>query len=170
MRKYILLFIALCLHGLARGQTDSYSGYYWFDNQQGKVQASPVLQGSFEVDASSLSDGLHSFHYVVSMNDGGMSSPFTSYFMRTSISNITMKGFYWFDNDTDIHETMVTNGTFEVDASSLSDGFHRFHYQALQANGAISTQKTSYFLKTAQVNPDDELSCICQCTKDSLNM
>ena len=73
----------------------------------------------------------------------------------------TIKGYYWFDTQTDVHEVAVTNGTFEVDASSLSDGFHRFHYQALLSSGTTSKPVASFFLKTAQVNADDELNCIC---------
>ena len=58
MRKYILLLIAFCLYGLARGQTSDLMGYYWFDGQQGKPFVLPTAQGSFDVDASSLSEGL----------------------------------------------------------------------------------------------------------------
>ena len=231
MRRHLILFLLLCLHGLARGKTEGYSSYYWFDRQQGKVQTSPMLQGSFDVDAATLSDGIHTFHYLVKMDDGTISSPVYSYFLKATnmassgqitclciidgelvhhellpnkggtihwnlnVSHIaeglhqlqinalkadgalsgslhnyfvkvpktdtTIKGYYWFDEETDAHEAAVINGTFEVDASSLSDGFHRFYYQALQANGVTSMPSTSYFLKTAQVNPDDELTCIC---------
>lgn len=161
MRRYLLLYLLLCLYGLARGQTDGYSSYYWFDFQQGKPQTSPVVQGSFDVDVATLADGLHAFHYVVAMQDGGISSPITSYFMKGSQDDVTVKGYYWFDDETEVRDAMVTNGTFEVDASSLSDGFHRFYYQALQANGVTSTPSISYFLKAAQVDSDGELTCIC---------
>ena len=231
MRKYIILFIALCLHGLARGQTDSYSSYYWFDSQQGKVQTSPVLQGSFDVDATALADGIHTFHYLVKKDDGVVSLPVYAYFLKATSTaatgqitclctidgelvhhelmpaeggtihwnlnvndiadglhqvqidaiaadgamsgsqhgffvkvpkaDTTIKGYYWFDEETDAREVSVAKGTFEVDASSLSDGFHQFHYYVLQANGVSSLPSANYFLKTAQVNPDDELTCIC---------
>lgn len=231
MRKYIILFIALCLHGLARGQTDNYSSYYWFDSQQGQVQTSPVLQGSFDVDAATLDDGIHTFHYLVKKDDGAISLPVHTYFLKATNSapsgqitclctidgelvhhelipaeggtihwnlnvndiadglhqvqidaiaadgamsgsqhgffvkvpkaDTTIKGYYWFDEETDAREVSVAKGTFEVDASSLSDGFHQFHYYVLQANGVSSLPSTNYFLKTAQVNPDDELTCIC---------
>ena len=161
MRRFILLFMALCLYGLARGQTEGYSSYYWFDFQQGKPQTSPVVQGSFDVDVAALADGLHAFHYVVAMKDGGISSPVISYFMKGSQDDATVKGYYWFDDETEVRDAMVTNGTFEVDASSLSNGFHRFYYQALQANGVTSTPSISYFLKAVQVESDGELTCIC---------
>lgn len=207
------------------------TAYYWFDSKQGKPQTSPMLQGSFDVDASSLSDGFHTFHYLVAKNDGSISSPTVSYFLKATntvslgkptclclvdgklvhkeqlpaeggaihwnldVGDIadglhvlqieamtsngalsgsrhsyfvkmpkaesTMKGYYWFDQETDVHEVSVTNGTFEVDASSLSDGFHRFHYQALHSDGSTSIPSASFFLKTAQVNAGDELNCIC---------
>ena len=294
-----MMFLLLCLHGLARGQTDGYScyywfdddyaslrtitsptdrwqiiadasglgeslhtihllvrdgegrqsnpmtqlfmhttelseqstAYYWFDSQQGKPQTSPMLQGSFDVDASTLADGIHTFHYLVAKSDGSISMPTVSYFLKaTSTASLGQptclclvdgklvhkeqlpanggaihwnldvggiadglhvlqiealsatgalsgsrhsyfvkmpktdgitKGYYWFDEETDVHEVAVTNDTFEVDASSLSDGFHRFHYQALHSNGTTSMPTASFFLKTAQVNVGDELNCIC---------
>ena len=161
MRKYILTLFLLCLHGLARGQTEGYSSYYWFDSQDGKPMTSPMLQGRFDVDASALADGLHFFHYLVAKNDGSISSPTISYFVKMPKTDGTMKGYYWFDTEADVHEVAVTNGTFEVDASRLSDGFHRFHYQALHSNGTTSMPSASFFLKTAQVNVGDELNCIC---------
>ena len=231
MRKYMITFILLCLHGLARGQTEDYNCYYWFDNEQGEPYTSPMVQGAFDVDASALDDGIHTFHYLVAKRDGNISSPTTSYFLKTAstvssgqptcicmidgkqvyrellsadggtihwdldASNLddglhvlqvvamtdngslsggyhsyfvkmpeadtTIKGYYWFDDENDVHETMLINGTFEVDASLLSDGFHRFYYQAKYNDGSTSTPSTSYFLKTAQVNVDDELNCIC---------
>ena len=229
MRKYILTFLLLCLHGLARGQTEGYScyywfdddlaslhsvtsptdswqmmadasglseslhtihimvrdsagrqslpktqlfmhtaklseqskAYYWFDNQTGKPQTSPMLQGSFDVDASTLTDGFHSFHYVVALDEGGIFTPIVTYFVKVPMVDDRMKGFYWFDEETNIHEAPVAYGTFEVDATSLSDGFHRFHYQAVNNNGTASASTTSFFLKTAQVSEGDMLNCIC---------
>ena len=231
MRKYMITFILLCLHGLARGQTEDYNCYYWFDNEQGEPYTSPMVQGAFDVDASALDDGIHTFHYLVAKRDGNISSPTTCYFLKTTstvssgqstcicmidgkqvyrellsadggtihwdlnASNLddglhvlqvvamtdngslsgsyhsyfvkmpeadtTIKGYYWFDDENDVHETTLINGTFEVDASLLSDGFHRFYYQAKYNDGSTSTPSTSYFLKTAQVNVDDELNCIC---------
>ena len=217
------------MHGLARGQTEGYNCYYWFDGQQGKVHISPKVQGLFDVDASMLSDGIHTFHCLAVMDNGGISMPIHTYFLKgtapsgqikclcsvdselvyhefvpaeggiihwnLNLSNIAeglhklqidalkvdgvmsdsqhcyfvklskadtaVKGYYWFDEETNVHEASVTNGKFDVDASSLSDGFHRFYYMALQENGSISIPSTCYFLKTANVNPDDELTCIC---------
>ncbi|MBQ7461892.1 MAG: hypothetical protein IJS63_06505 [Bacteroidaceae bacterium] len=226
-----MLFIALCLHGLARGQTEGYTGFYWFDYQQGKPQTSPVIQGSFDADVSALADGIHTFHYLVAKEGGAISMPVYTYFLKTTSTTSTeqitclctidgelvhhellpakggaihwslnvsdiadglhqvqidalaadgamtcsqhsffvkvpkadtaIRGYYWFDEETDAREAPITHGTFEVDASSLSDGFHQFHYYVLQANGVSSLPSANYFLKTAQVNPDDELTCIC---------
>ena len=120
--------------------------YYWFDSQQGKPQTSPMLQGSFDVDASTLTDGLHSFHYMVVKDNGYVSLPTVKYFVKMPKTDVTIKGYYWFDTQTDVHEVAVTNGTFEVDASSLSDGFHRFHYQALHSNGTTSMPTASLLM------------------------
>ncbi|MBO4551075.1 MAG: hypothetical protein J5733_10125, partial [Bacteroidaceae bacterium] len=161
MRKQLVIFLLLCLHGLARGQTEGYNCYYWFDSQNGKVLTAPMPQGLFDVDVSALSDGIHSFHCLTIDNNGIASPPVVRFFMKPPKADSVIQGYYWFDEETEVREATVSNGAFEVDASSLSDGFHRFHYRALQVNGGMSMISTSYFLKTAQVNPDDELTCIC---------
>ncbi len=161
MRKYVLMIFLLCLYGLARGQTSDYVGFYWFDNQQGTPTILPDVQGSFDIDASSLADGLHTFHYVVAKKDGGISLPSTNYFMKLSLSETSQKGYYWFDNETTPLEAPTPNGLFEVDASMLSDGFHQFSYIAIQENGGLAKPASCYFLKTAQIAENDSLTCIC---------
>ncbi len=161
MRKYILILFLLCLHGLARGQTSDYIGFYWFDNQQGTPTILPMVEGRFDIDASSLADGLHAFHYVVAKKDGGISQPSTSFFVKMPTSNTTVKGYYWFDNEAAAHEATTLNGMFEVDASMLSDGFHQFSYIATQYNGGLAKPASCYFLKIAQVAENDSLTCIC---------
>lgn len=145
----MLLFIALCLHGLARGQTSDYTSFYWFDNQQGKPTVLPTVDGTFDIDASALSDGLHAFHYIVAMKEGGLSAPFTSYFLKASQDEEPIKGFYWFDSQQGKPTVLPTvQGLFDLDVSSLSEGLHSFHYAAMKEDGGISTPYTGYFLKT----------------------
>lgn len=161
MRRHILLLILLCLCGLARGQTEGYSCYFWFDGQQGKPQTATVMQGSFDVDVTVLPEGIHTFHCLVIENDTAVSSPIVRYFMKSPKADTTIKGYYWFDEETNVREVTIYNGTFEVDASSLSDGLHQFHYQALQTDGTTSLPTSSYFLKTAQALTDEEFTCLC---------
>lgn len=161
IRKYILFLLLVCIHGLARGQTTEYTGFYWFDNEQRVPTVSPTVQGTFDVDASSLTDGLHTFHYIVAKKDGGISQPSTNYFVKMSSSSTSLKGFYWFDNEPTAYEATTLNGMFEVDASTLSDGFHQFSYIATQGNGGLAKPASCYFMKTAQVSEEDSLTCIC---------
>lgn len=161
MRKYAIIFLLLCLYGLARGQTTDYTGYYWFDNLQGKPTESPMLQGSFDVDVSFLGDGLHTFHYVVVKKDGSISQPSMNYFVKTTAEATSIDGYYWFDDEIEPHKSHTLNGMFEVDASDLSDGFHQFSYIATQNNGGLSRPTSCYFLKMAQIAEDDSLTCIC---------
>ena len=161
MLRHLIFFLLLCLHGLARGQTSDMTGFYWFDNHQGKPIVLPRVQGSFDIDASSLSDGVHSFHYAVIMEDGGMSSPYTGYFLKITSEDVSVKGFYKFDNESMVYEAPNLKGSFDVDVSSLSDGFHKFSFFAIQSDGGQSNPQTCYFLKIAQVLEDDSLTCLC---------
>ena len=66
MRKYAITFLLLCLHGLARGQTEGYSCYYWFDDDYASLRTvtSPTDSWQMMADASGLSESLHTIHLM----------------------------------------------------------------------------------------------------------
>ena len=232
MRKYALMLLLLCLHGMARGQTSGYDyfywfdedpatlqwgtsaasswqlaadasglneslhsvrivvvdekgrqsqpatrvfmhsndlsdkiqAYYWFDAQNGAPMKAEVLNGQFNVDVSSLSDGLHAFYYKAQTVNGKSSAIAIRYFIKKPLaaSIIPMQGFYWFDDEQIPRRNLSGSGdVFEVDATMLSDGFHQFHYMALQNGNTVSPASSNYFLKVAHVAEKDSLTCIC---------
>ena len=160
MRKLSFLVCLLCLYGLARGQTNDLTVFYWFNNQQNAPTAIPEGQSSFDIDVSSLSDGLHSFHCLAVQKDGGVSLPSTRYFLKVPSDEMSLKGYYWFDDEKAIHEVEVANGVFEVDCTSLSDGLHRIQLQMVMMTGAISKIYTSYFMRVTTSEEMGEMHCL----------
>ena len=67
MRKLLFTLLLVCLFGMARGQT---TALYWFDNQLEAANNVIVTGGSFEADATALSDGLHALHVQCVLSDG----------------------------------------------------------------------------------------------------
>lgn len=163
MRKYILIMLLLCWHGMARGQTSDYSYFYWFDNDASTLRSYQSSATSWQqmADADGLSEAMHTVHVVVSDGEGRMSQPITRYFMKYSDIVPETKVYYWFDNESMPRLASQGESAFLVDASALSDGFHLFHSIATQGNYAHSSLTSNYFLKTTQVNDGDSLSCLC---------
>lgn len=94
---------------------------------------------------------------------GRQSQPVSRYFatLPKVSGEEALTGYYWFDNETKPRgEVSGTSAVLSIDASSLTNGFHRFCYIAAQGNSAISTETHNYFLK---VGPEakDSLDCLC---------
>lgn len=140
--------MAFCLHLAARGQT-GYEYSYWFDNDLQTMQSGSSGSGSWQVqaDIGNLSESLHAIHLQVRDSEGNLSSPVTRYFVKSANKSAT-SGRYWFDDDIDHMQTSPqTQGTFDIDVSLLSEGFHSIHYQVIGVNGNTSAIASRYFYK-----------------------
>lgn len=165
MRKYILLFILSFFHVLSRGQTPidiDLSGIpepthaesikYWFDDDAESLSTSPLLNGSYTLDTSSLLDGLHTIHYQIVDDKGLVASPSTAIFMKISERSAEKQGTatqlnYWFDNLSSVASTSTVNGIMTLDVSSLLDGLHTIHYQITDDSGAKGYIESAIFMK-----------------------
>lgn len=163
MRKYIILYIALCLQVAARGQTIAdidLSGLpqpttakalrYWIDDDIGSVQTTDILNGLHTVDVSSLLDGLHTIHYQIIDSEDKVAAPYSGIFLKmdsnlSSTSASTLR--YWFDSNTEVYTCDANAGTQVLDVSSLLDGLHTIHYQVVDTEGAASYIASGIFLK-----------------------
>ena len=175
MRQYLLLIIALCLHIAARGQTIAslddldLSGLpqpttakqlrYWFDDDTDSVNTTPQLKGIMTLNASTLTEGMHTLHYQVVDNTNAVAGISSTLFMKMGSDNsetVTAKKLmYWFDDEADIKTVDVASGVQMLDASTLTDGLHTIHYQVLCSNGQMTSAQSSIFLR---VNVDTEIS------------
>ena len=142
---FIILLFGLC--SIARGQTS----YYWFDGQFDSRASSGISNGTITVDASTLSPGFHTLHYLYRTNKGVESPTFSrSFYVPRQTKGV--KGEYWFDNDFAGRTASTTlNGSITIDASSLSMGFHTLNYFQTDADGTMSTIYSQAFFVQKQI-------------------
>ena len=163
MRKYIILYIALCLHIAARGQTiadidlswlpqptQAMALRYWIDDDIGSMQTTSVLNGQHTVDVSLLLGGLHTIHYQIVDSEDKVSVPYSGIFlkMEESLSDTeaaTLR--YWFDDDAASVQAADYGSVQMLDVSSLLDGLHCIHWQLIDTDGSAASTASALFLK-----------------------
>lgn len=163
MRKYILL-IALCLHGLARGQTQGFSYLYWFDDDITTAGKGSTTSDAWqmEVDLSNLSESFHTIHLQVTDENNVSSTPVTRCFFLSREESVLTDGFYWFDNEAQARRVEGgIQGALTFDVTELQEGFHSLHYQVLRADGLYSQIETRCFYKVQSDQIVGQLTFMC---------
>lgn len=163
MRKYILL-IALCLHGLARGQTQGFSYLYWFDDDITTAEKGSTTSDAWqmEVDLSNLSESFHTIHLQVTDENNVSSTPVTRCFFLSREEGVLTDGFYWFDNEAQARRVEGDiQGALTFDVTELQEGFHSLHYQVLRADGLYSQIETRCFYKVQSDQIVGQLTFMC---------
>lgn len=139
-----------CLFLSARGQTE-YKYVCWFDDDLSTLQTGTSASDSWQmqVDVSGLKPAVHALHVQVSDEHDISSTPVTRFFMKDYREG-TVSGNYWFDDKVEqLHQTPSVQGAFDIDVSSLSDGFHTFFYQVGYPDGTMSPVAHRSFCKIA---------------------
>ena len=186
MRKFLMLFIALCLHSAARGQTWTYE--YWFDNDRSTLQTGTSDSGTFTInaDVSGLSENLHAVSIQVTGNGVSsyslqevavegqtynnvvvnrtvtsmLSAPLTRYFVKVPTGTPTVR---WWIDDEAATQSVTTGTTVSLDMNAVKEGFHMLHVQPEGTGGAWGTPRTYPFLKVlpapASLSGDDLMKC-----------
>jgi len=132
------------------------TGRYWFDNDYQNAKSCPN-DGTFLVDVSNLSAGIHVVNMTVGDSNGSFSVPVSRFFIKTIGGGGT--GRYWFDeNHQDIKKTLM-EGAFQVDVSMLTEGIHTFHFVGVSPNGSTTQMESRTFIKMAPLKNVDSLFC-----------
>lgn len=122
---------------------------YWFDDET-TLHTTDLANGEQMLDASELTDGLHTIHYQVLCDNGQMTPSASSVFLRMSINTETTVAKslrYWFDDEQTVVETSVNSEIKILDVARLPEGLHTIHYQLTDNNGIVSTPTTRFFFK-----------------------
>ena len=130
---------------------------YWFDDET-TIQNIEITDGVQILDASALTEGLHTLHYQVLCNNGMMTPAMSSLFMKVdNTQNTSPKGFrYWFDDDfSSVQVTNGINGTMSLDASHLTTGLHTVYYQIVENNDKVGTPVARIFFKDFDIMTED---------------
>lgn len=124
---------------------------YWFDDNSTdrKFISSSGIQ---MLDASNLTEGLHTLNYQVICSDGTPACIYTSIFMKTkgSLEEGNVKAsrlLYWFDDNTEIKHADMAQSIQLLDASELHDGLHTLHYQVQCENGDVTPVMSAIFMR-----------------------
>lgn len=129
---------------------------YWIDHHTAEVGRGGVENGlvDFNVDVSSLSDGIHTFSLRIRDDEDRWSIPYTRLFYK--VSKPQEQGVvvyeYYIDDETDKRTSVVTDGglvDFNVDVSSLSSGLHKLSLRTQDSGGRWSTPHIQYFYYVA---------------------
>ena len=166
MRRLILFAVAWLSLSLPSFAQESYVTLcqYWFDNDYNNPLSMDVEDGvaAMTVDASALTDGLHTLNYRVRDNLGAYSALHSWLFMKVvphaAIDYSATSLSYWLDNDQAHLTTLPVSGSsisFTADATTLDDGLHQIKYYVADAQGNRSNLQTWLFMKAA---PLDTLS------------
>ena len=108
---------------------------YWFDKNYSASQEvtldSSTLQ--FQIDATSLSKGLHSLNLHIQDTAGVWSSPRSFLFLHIpSVASANATYEYWFDdNESASQSGALTNGNLMLNASALPIGMHTLNLQCM---------------------------------------
>lgn len=163
MRKYQFLTILFCCLTLgARGltgladivdlsglpqQTETKWVRYWFDNDDSNATTTTDLTGSYNMEISSLCEGVHIMHFQAIDDQGVASIPSSKIFLKPFKQLTTKKVKYWFDDDSNITTTEDLGGIYELDVKNLVEGIHVVHYQTIDNNGAVGSTISKMFMK-----------------------
>lgn len=128
---------------------------YWIDGNEKQEVAVNGESVTFAVDASGMSEGLHTLNYQVMDSEGLYSSLQTWMFIRDALrdgqtENTIVSVEYWFDGKTDnIHTLSASKKSVNlaVDASALDYGFHTLSYRVKDARGNYCATETWAFFR-----------------------
>lgn len=142
MRSLLISVALLAAYATAQGQ-DDYRYRYWFD---GRDDAAVTVSGmAAGVDASMLTDNMHTLYMQVADGQGVWSSPVARLFIKTPTDGGPQL-VYWFDRESARRTLTAAGGGTALDAADLSEGFHTLQVQALGSSPSAARQ--AMFMKT----------------------
>ena len=145
MRRFLLILSCLMLCLALRSQS-LYTCRYWFDQNHEQASAA-TFSGDFfqmEVDAGTLTDGLHTLYLMVKDTTGTWCAPRHYLFYQTStevpVNPNDVVCYFWFDQDFEHKQTRpFGSGYFLLEADSLDAGLHVLNV-VLEGDGLTSAE------------------------------
>ena len=157
MKRQLLTILVCSLLSLAHvhAQKTVTALQYWTDEGSRTEMTISGEEAAFAVDASKLSEGLHTLSYRLKDSEGTYGPLQTWVFLRlktggTASEKKVSACQYWTD-DGNRTEVTANNGeaAFAVDASKLPEGLHTLNYRLKDSEGIYGPLQTWVFLRKA---------------------
>lgn len=121
---------------------------------------------SWELDVTSIPQGLHHMQVQAIDDEGVASRTFQSFFLRvpTTEEQGSMNCICWIDGQIFKHEKLPVHGgliNWVLDVTQLPQGLHFAQVQVVDDNGIASRTYQSFFLRDPTTEERGELNCIC---------
>ncbi len=172
MRKWFLTTLLLLNVIITIAQVNTLVSFeYWFDNNAASKIVLPISNGvesitiNEEIDASNLTDGLHTLNYRCKDEKGLWSSTSSHFFIKATPkadANLTVYE-YWFDSNSaqkttkSIESSGVVTINDAIDVNVLPDGLHSINLRCKDSNGQWSSTITQFFIKQEQRNDNSHI-------------
>ena len=129
---------------------------YWFDNDQNSMQNGSLGNGTFLLDVSGLTTGMHTIHIMV--KDENHSATRDYLFIKTEVLGDIIYH-CWFDDDTSTEQTgAIGDGNILLDVSGLENGEHTL---TIYLEGStVSYPQTFVFLNNLDVDEYEDGSLV----------
>ncbi len=154
----------LCLHWVARGQTD-YEYRYWFDGQIETSQqgTSGDAAWDMQIDVSALAEGMHFLHYQVTVSDTLHSPTQTAFFMKNPAGHESYTCFCYIDNALCHQQDVSADGgpiDWNLDVSTLSsDKLHAMLLLVKTPTGIVVSTQQAFFWRAKTTTELKEMTC-----------
>ena len=123
---------------------------YWFDSKVTTLKTVSAESGVSTIDASALTEGLHTFHCQVIAADDNAYTINSAIFLKVedhSTAFKTAKLSYWFDSGKTPTSIEIKSGIKTLDVSGLNEGIHTIHCQLIGGDDVAYTLSSAIFMK-----------------------
>jgi len=147
---------------MARGQTEANEWRYWFDEETDMTYvAQPLANGAFDIDVSTLPEGLHLLHLQAVVDDVA-SATMTRAFVKTATTAQNYKATAIIDGSQMMEAEVVNNGgklTWDIDVAALKPGLHSYQVMASTPQGVATQAAQGFFMRTLTGTEQQAVAC-----------
>ena len=163
MKRCLLTLYCLVL-GLALKAQSPYTCQYWFDQDHGQA-VTTTFEGDLcqmEIDAGSLSAGLHTLCIIVQDTTETWCAPRSYLFYQTTAwTAANVMCHFWFDQDFGNRQSMpFGTGQFLLDADNLEMGLHLLNV-TLENEGLTTTEQYLFYRDPSNIDPTNPTEVVC---------
>lgn len=120
--------------------------FFWVDNEN-VMHTTDFGDGKFDIDVTGIPTGFHSINLQVMDKKGWVSAVNTYLFYKVPASAKVEKLRYWIDGTQDTKEEAYGQGSFLIDVSECTPGFHFIYYYVVDAAGNSSKIQSAGFYR-----------------------